>query len=76
MYSRRVRVGAKSIPELARRKKAWPVPYTKDDLLAPWLGSDRLLLFIQFAEPDDAWPVAMKIDGRAVDVHLLAKLLG
>ena len=62
------RIPARVFDQLARRKKAWPVPYTEDDLLAPWLGSDRLLLFIQFAEPDDAWPVAMKIDGRAVDV--------
>ena len=62
------RIPGRIFDQLARRKKAWPVAYTEDDLLAPWLGSDRLLLFIQFAEPDDAWPVAMKIDGRAVDV--------
>jgi hypothetical protein len=52
--------------QLAARKAAWPIPYTADDLLAPWLGSDRLLLFVQLAEPDDAMDVALTIDGKPV----------
>jgi len=63
--------GVVSIPrrifaQLAARKAAWPVPYTPDDLLAPWLGSDRLLLFVQIAEPDEAMQVSLSIDGKPV----------
>ena len=54
--------------QLAARKVAWPVPYTPDDLLAPWLGSDRLLLFVQIAEPDDAMQVSLEIDGKPVEL--------
>ncbi len=54
--------------QLEARKKTWPVPYTADDLRAPWLGSHRLLLFIQIAEPDDAMEVGLTIDGTAVEV--------
>jgi hypothetical protein len=52
--------------QLRARKAAWPVPYTDDDLLAPWLGSDRLLLFVQIAEPVDSLAIALTIDGRSV----------
>jgi hypothetical protein len=54
--------------QLAARRKAWPVDYSEEELLATWLGSDRLLLFIQIADPDDQWQVGLKIDGKAVDV--------
>ena len=40
--------------QLIRRHYAWPVDYTDDDLLAPWLGADRLLLFAQIFEPDES----------------------
>ncbi len=52
--------------QLRTRKAAWPVPYTAEDLLASWLGPDRLLLFVQIAEPDDTLEVTLTIDGRAV----------
>jgi len=54
--------------QLAARRKAWPVDYTEEELLATWRGSDRLLLFIQIADPTDEWMVGLKIDGQAVEV--------
>lgn len=54
--------------QLAARKAAWPVPYTADDLLAPWLGSHRLLLFVQIAEPDESMQVSLTIDGKPVEL--------
>jgi len=33
------------------RGKAWPVACTEDDLVAPWMGPERLLLFVQIADP-------------------------
>ena len=37
--------------QLRRRKAEWPVPYTEDDRVAPWVDNSRLLLFAQIAEP-------------------------
>ncbi len=54
--------------QLAARRKAWPVEYTAEELLATWRGSDRLLLFIQIADPKDTWQVDLKIDGQVVEV--------
>lgn len=61
-----VTIPSRIFAQLRARKAAWPVAYTADDLVAPWLGSDRLLLFVQIAEPDAAMPVTLEIDGRAV----------
>jgi len=38
-------------------------------LLATWRGSDRLLLFIQIADPDDTWAVGLTLDGQPVEVR-------
>lgn len=54
--------------QLADRKKAWPVPYTQDDLLATWLGPERLFLFVNIAAPKPEMAVAMKVDGQPVEV--------
>ena len=54
--------------QLEARRKSWPVPYTEEELLATWRGSDRLLLFIQIADPNDTWEVGLKIDGQPVEV--------
>ena len=40
--------------------------YTEDDLRATWLGTHRLLLFVQIAEPDEAMRAALTIDGTPV----------
>jgi hypothetical protein len=55
--------------QLAERRKAWPVPYTEEELLATWRGSDRLLLYLQIADPDDKWTVGLKLNGQAVEVR-------
>jgi hypothetical protein len=54
--------------QLSARRKSWPIPYTVDDLLATWRGSDRLLLYIHTAEPDDTWQVGLTINGEAIEV--------
>jgi hypothetical protein len=54
--------------QLAARRKAWPIPWTEEDLRSTWLAPERLLLFVQFAEPDDRWTVSLKIDGQAVEL--------
>jgi hypothetical protein len=54
--------------QLAERRKAWPIPYSEEELLATWRGSDRLLIYVHIADPDDKWTVGVKINGRPVDV--------
>ena len=55
--------------QLAARRRAWPIPWTAADSLATWLVPERLLLFVQLAEPDDAWTASLQIDGRPVELE-------
>ncbi len=61
-------IPARVTKQLADRKAKWPVPYTADDLRAPWLGPWRLLLFAAIAEPANSLDLAVKINGRPVEV--------
>jgi hypothetical protein len=54
--------------QLRARKRLWPIPFTEDDLKATWLGPDRLLLFINVAEPADKMEVRLKINGQTAEV--------
>ncbi|MEI7909383.1 MAG: hypothetical protein WCK77_07080 [Verrucomicrobiota bacterium] len=67
-YQADLSVPQRVFDQLAARCKAWPVEYTADELLATWRGSDRLLLFMQIADPKDTWQMGLKIDGQAVEV--------
>jgi hypothetical protein len=60
------RIPIRIFDQLRARRASWPVTYTEDDLLATWLGSHRLLLFVQIAEPDEAMDVKLRIDGKPV----------
>jgi hypothetical protein len=55
--------------QLASRKRAWPIPWTAEDSLTTWLVPERLLLYAQFAEPDDKWDVRLRIDGQPVELR-------
>lgn len=68
VFRAEVRVPARVFAQLSARRQAWPVAYTPEELLAPWRGSDRLLLVIHIAEPDDRWTVGLKVNGQALDV--------
>ena len=52
--------------QLRRRKAAWPIPYTEDDLRATWLGPHRLLLYVQIAEPKHDMALTATLDGSPV----------
>lgn len=54
--------------QLAARQKAWPIPWTRDDLKTTWLAPQRLLLFVQIAEPNDQMPVHLTLDGATVEL--------
>jgi hypothetical protein len=63
--------GAITIPrrvfdQLAARRKAWPIPWTPEDFETPWLVPERLLLFVQIAQPDPRWDARLTIEGRTV----------
>jgi hypothetical protein len=55
--------------QLAARKRSWPIPWTAEDSLTTWLVPDRLLLYAQFAEPNDRWDVRLRIDGQPVEMR-------
>ena len=54
--------------QLAARRKAWPIPWTAEDFRTTWLAPERLLLFVQIAEPSDKWEARLTIDGRTVEL--------
>ncbi len=50
--------------QLHERKERWPIPWTPDDYRTTWLVPERLLLFVQMAEPDDRMQASLRLDGR------------
>jgi hypothetical protein len=62
------RIPERVFDQLNARAKAWPIPWTAEDLRSTWLAPERLLLFVQLAEPDDRWSASLKIDGAAVEL--------
>ncbi len=57
------------LDQLAARRKAWPIPWTAEDLKATWLAPERLLLFAQIAEPNDTWEARLTIDGHQIELR-------
>jgi hypothetical protein len=57
------------VDQLAARRKAWPIPWSPDDFRTTWLVPERLLLFVQIAEPDARWDARLTIDGRTVELR-------
>ncbi len=64
----RVRVPDWVFRQLEERKEGWPVSYTEDDLLAPWLAPWRLLLHAPVAGQGDSLDIAIKVNGEPVPV--------
>ena len=54
--------------QLEERKKQWPIPWSDSDYDCTWLAPERLLLYVQIAEPLWTMDVTMKIDGKPVVV--------
>jgi len=61
-------VPARIRQQLLQRKESWPIPWTKEDYETTWLVPERLLLFVQFADPDDQMEVKMWIDGTPFEL--------
>lgn len=54
--------------QLKERKKEWSFDWTEEDLQCTWLAPERLLLYIQIAEPDWKMEVSIKLNGEPVEV--------
>lgn len=52
--------------QLKERAKSYPIPWAPADYDTPWLVPQRLLLFVQIAQPADTMNVGMKLDGKPV----------
>jgi len=61
-------IPSRIIRQAKARAAAWPVNYTADDRLAPWLGPERILLFVQVADAKPSMKVSMTIDGQPADL--------
>ena len=59
-------IPARIIKQLRDRRSAWVIPYLEEELLATWLAPERLLLFVNVAEPVDTMKVELKINGQPV----------
>jgi hypothetical protein len=68
-YRAELRIPGHVSAQLEARRKSWPVPYTEEELLATWRGSDRLLMFIHIADPNDEWKLGLQIDGQPAVVQ-------
>ncbi len=69
VFQASTRIPERVFRQIAARKRAWPVDYSAGERQAAYLNSDRLLLFINVAEPDDEkMSVSLQVDGRAVTV--------
>jgi hypothetical protein len=68
-FSARFTVPQRIFDQLAARRKAWPIPWTSEDYRTTWLAPERLLLFVQIAEPDPSWEATLTIDGRTVELR-------
>lgn len=62
-------VPARVFDQLSARQTAWPIPWTADDFRSTWLAPQRLLLYLQIAEPDDRWEPRLRIDGRLIELR-------
>jgi len=72
-FNAEIFAGEFSIPkrifdQLKARQAAWPVPYTDDDRIAPWIGAERLLLFVNIADAKPEMNVTMKINGQPFEI--------
>ncbi|HVZ83988.1 MAG TPA: hypothetical protein VG893_09975 [Terracidiphilus sp.] len=52
--------------QLAERKKQWPIPWTAEDYATTWLAPERLLLYLQLAEPRDTLQITAELDGKSL----------
>jgi hypothetical protein len=54
--------------QLNQREADWPIPWTGEDYSTTWLAPQRLLLFLQFAEPSGNLNPTLTIDGHEVEL--------
>lgn len=54
--------------QLEARKKLWPIDWTQEDYQTTWLSPERLLLYVQFANPKDTLPVTAMLDGQPLSL--------
>jgi hypothetical protein len=61
-------IPSRILQQLVRRRELWPIPWTKQDYDTTWLAPERLLLFVQLAEPDDKVEVKISLDGSPLEL--------
>ena len=57
-------VPSRVLEQLKQRSAAWPIPWTAEDKETTWLAPQRLLLFVQAADPQDGMSARATLDGK------------
>jgi hypothetical protein len=52
------------LDQLSERRKRWPISWKPLDYETTWLAPERLLLFLQVAEPRETADPVLEVDGR------------
>ena len=52
------------LDQLDARKRAWPIPWTREDYESTWLVPERLLLFVQAADATDSASITATLDDK------------
>lgn len=68
-FKGRFRIPQRIFDQLKARQAAWPIRWTENDAKTPWLEPQRLLLFVQIAEPSDQMPVSLKLNGETFELR-------
>src|SRR5207302_11428879 len=68
-YTAAISIPQRVFHQLEARGREWPIPYTEDDLQATWLGPNRLLLFVNVADPNEEMHVELMIDAKPAELR-------
>lgn len=68
IYKANFTIPKRIFKQLKTRRQAYPIPWSKADYDTPWLVPQRLLLFVQIAQPSDTMNVTLKLNGKQVSL--------
>ena len=68
-YTADISIPGRIFEQMEKRKQQWPINWTITDYKTPWLAPERLLLFVQIAEPQEDLDVKLLINDQQVKLQ-------
>lgn len=62
-------IPSRVLKQLAARRTTWPVKWSEADYETTWLVPERLLLFVQFADPEQSDSIQLLLDDKPVSLQ-------